>query len=122
VEQSDDQNQAGDGSPFWYQHSDYSIYTPGGKLVKRVGNTVGHYAQSPDAVALPAGQYVVKARASDYSWVKVPVTVEPGRTTRVHLDDNWKLPAGIPKSALVSLPNGNPVGWRADVAKESGIN
>jgi hypothetical protein len=29
VEQSDDQNQAGDGSPFWYQHSDYSIYTPG---------------------------------------------------------------------------------------------
>ena len=121
-EQSDDQNQGGDGDPVWYQHTDYRIYTLEGKLVKRVDNTVGHYAEAPRLVALPAGRYLVKAQARDYSWVELPVTIERGRTTRVHLDDDWKLPTDTPKQKLVSMPNGRPVGWRDPAVKGSANN
>jgi hypothetical protein len=112
VRQHDDQNQAGDGMPGWYQHTDYCIYTPQGKLVKRVGNTTGHYEETPRLVILRPGRYLIKAEARDYSWVQLPVTIERGRTTRVHLDDNWKPAEPAPKNALISMPNGNPVGWR----------
>jgi hypothetical protein len=111
--QSDDQNQNEGGNPAWYQHSNYSIYNQNGRLLKRVINTIGHYDSTPCQVLLPPGQYVVKARAKDYFWVSVPVTIESGRTTRVHLDDDWKSPADSQESELVILPNGNPVGWRA---------
>jgi len=57
---------------------------------------------------------LVNAQAKDYSWVKVPVTIDRGRTTEVHLDGNWNLPADVPKTKLVNVPNGNPVGWRAE--------
>jgi hypothetical protein len=113
TEQSDDQNQ-GSEDPVWRQHTDYRIYSLQGKLVKRVDNTIGHFEEAPRRVALPAGQYLVKAQAMDYLWVEVPVTIERGRTTRVHLDDNWKLSADTPKNELVSMPNGKPAGWRAE--------
>jgi hypothetical protein len=122
AKQRDDQSQGGDGMPRWYQHTDYSIYDSQGNPVKRVGNSTGHYAEAPDQVTLPAGRYLVKAQAEDYSWIKVPVTIERGRTTGVHLDGKWKPPADAPKTAVVSMPNGYPVGWRADSSKALGIN
>jgi hypothetical protein len=121
AEQSDDPNQ-GSKDPVWYQHADYNIYNLQGKLVKHVYNSVGHYEQAPRRVALPAGRYLVKAQAQDYLRVEVPVTIERGRTTKVHLDDRWNLPADTPKRELVSLPNGNPAGWRAEPTKEIGSN
>jgi len=111
--QSDSQNENEGGNATWYQHSNYSIYDQSGRLLKRVFNTMGHYDSAPQQVLLSPGQYVVKARAKDYFWVSVPVTIESGRTTRVHLDDNWRSPTDLLKSELVTLPNGNPVGWRA---------
>ena len=119
AEQSDDQNQ-GSTDPVWYQHTDYRVYDLHGKLVKRVSNANGHYGRAPRRVALPAGQYLVRAQAKDYLQVEVPVTIERGRTTRVHLDDNWKPPADTPKKELVTLPNGNPVGWRIASTVEIG--
>ena len=110
--QSDDQNQ-GSTDPIWYQHTDYSIYDLQGKLVKRVGNTIGHYEEAPRLVNLPAGQYLVKAQAADFFWVQVPVTIKSGETTRVHLDDQWTLPAYASNPEVVRMPNGKPVGWRA---------
>jgi hypothetical protein len=100
-------------NPMWFQHTDYAIYSPDGKLLKRVNNKVGYYAQAPRLVVLPAGQYIVKAQSKDYLRVQVPVTIQPGRTTRVHLDDNWNLPAGAAKDELVSMPDGHAVGWRS---------
>ncbi|MDB6022963.1 MAG: hypothetical protein JWQ04_2820 [Pedosphaera sp.] len=99
-------------NPSWNQHTDYKIYTLDGKLVKRVDNTIGHYAEAPRRVALPPGRYLVKAQAQDYSLAEVPVKIERGRTTRVHLDDQWKPLANAPNRGVVTLPNGNPVGWR----------
>jgi hypothetical protein len=121
VKQYDDQNQGGDGISGWPQHADYNIYDLHGKPVLHVFNETGHYAETPKRIALPVGKYFVKAQAKDYLWVKVPVTIERGRTTRVHLDDNWKPTADAPRQELVTMPNGNPVGWRAESPKEFGI-
>jgi hypothetical protein len=109
-------------NPTWYQHTDYYIYDLHGKLVKRVDNTIGHYDAAPRLVALPAGRYLLKTQANEYVCVDVPVTIERGRTTKVHLDDQWKLPADTAKKELVSLPDGNPVGWSAESMKEIEIN
>jgi hypothetical protein len=109
-------------NPNWYQHTDYYVYDLHGKLVKHVNNTIGYYASAPRQVTLPVGRYLVKARANDYFWVSVPVIIESGQTTRVHLDDNWKLPANARRTELVSLPNGNPVGWQAEPTKETRFN
>jgi hypothetical protein len=109
----DDQEEGGDGSPGWYRHTDYSIRDFHGKLVAHVSNTTGHYATAPRSFTLPPGRYAVKAQARDYLWVTVPVTIEPGRTTRVHLDDNWTPPADAPQWEVVTTPDGKPVGWQA---------
>jgi len=109
-------------NPAWYQHTDYYIYDLHGKRVRHVDNTIGYYAKTPRRVTLPVGKYLVKAQANDYFWVSVPVTIERGQTTRVHLDDNWTPPADTPKTDLVSLPNGNPVGWQAESTKAIGVN
>jgi hypothetical protein len=122
AKQRDDQSQGGDGIPRWNQHTDYSVYDLQGKLVKHVENSSGHYAEAPERVALPTGRYLVKAQAKDYLWVEVPVTIERGRTTGVHLDDKWQPSADIPKAELVVTPKGNPVGWRAEPNHAVGIN
>ena len=112
--QNDDQNQsASGGDPSWYQHTDYNLYDAKGKLVKHVGNTVGHYSTSPRLVSLRPGSYTLRAQAKEWLSVKVPVIIEPGRTTKVHLDDNWGPPEGTPKTVVVTTPGGYPVGWSA---------
>src|SRR5665213_190468 len=108
--QNDDQNQGGYGKYDWQQHTDYNIYDLHGKLIMHVFNETGHYAEAPKRIALPVGNYLVKAQAKDFFWAKVPVTIERGRTTRVHLDDNWKPATVTLKQDLVTMPNGNPVG------------
>lgn len=100
-------------NPTWYQHTAYYIYDLHGKMVRHVDNTIGRYEQAPCQVALPAGRYLVKAKANDFLWAAVPVTIERGRMTKVHLAENWKPPLNTPKRELVSMPNGNPIGWRA---------
>jgi hypothetical protein len=114
--ESDDQNQ-GSSDPLWHQHTDYNVYSQNGKLFKHVENTVGHYAETPRVVTLPAGHYFVKARAVGYLLVRVPVTIKSGQITRLHLDERWNPPVGIVKTAFVSLPDGKPIGWRNDAGK-----
>lgn len=100
--------------PVFYQHTEYRIYDTRGKLVKDVGNTNGHFDTSPRRVALVPGHYTVKASAEDYLTVLVPVVIERGRTTSVHLDDRWACPKEEPKDEFVFEPSGSPVGWRAE--------
>ena len=107
-------------NPTWYQHTGYFVYDLHGVLVKHVDNTVGRYEEAPRQVKLAAGKYLVKAQANDYFWVEVPVMIERGETTRVHLDDHWQVPANASKAVVVSLPNGNPVGWRDETMRTTG--
>jgi hypothetical protein len=99
-------------NPPWYQHADYYIDDRQGHELQHVDNTVGYYAPAPRPITLPAGQYLIKAPAKDAFMVEVPVVVEAGRMTRVHLDGTWKLPANTPATELVNSPAGYPVGWR----------
>jgi len=100
-------------NPTWYQHTDYDIYDGHGDLVKSVYNKVGYYEMDPRIINLnlPPGKYMVKARAEDYPIVKVPVVIESGHVTRVHLDDKWQPGNASATVATVDLPTGTPVGW-----------
>jgi hypothetical protein len=111
-----------DPSPSWYQHTDYTVYNLNGKRVRHVFNSVGHYEEAPAVITVPPGRYLVSARAQGYLRVKVPVVIESGRTTRVHLDAKWNPPAGTPKAELVEVPGGYPVGWRTDAERNVGLN
>jgi hypothetical protein len=110
--ESDDQSQ-GSMDPFWYQHSDYNIYTVDGQSVEYVSNELGHYSQTPPVVILPPGKYIVEARAVGYLPVRVPVTIKRGRITFLHLDGVWVPPPGTAQSKLVTLPDGKAAGWSA---------
>jgi hypothetical protein len=105
-------------NPTYYQYSDYRVYDERGKLVRYVSNSVGEYDPTPRLVSLPPGNYIVKGRAKDYLAVQVPVVIQCGRTTSVHLDDGWTPPACAGANELVIEPNGNPVGWRAHPSKQ----
>jgi hypothetical protein len=43
--------------------------------------------------------------------VTVPVVIQQGKTTIVHLDKNWWQPSKTDTNQLVFLPDGEAVGW-----------
>ena len=102
-------------NPIWRQHSDYYICNEQGKRLERVENALGYYARTPRLVTLPAGKYIVKARAKDALLAEVPVVIQPGEITKVHLDGQWQPVAN--RTQLVWAPSGYPVGWRVNAAK-----
>jgi len=66
--------------------------------------------QQPQTVRLGSGKYVIVAESSSYGRVHVPVVIELGQVTEIHLDGAWT-PA--PDRTLVRLPDGEPIGWTA---------
>jgi len=102
-----------------YYHSGYKIYSLDGKMLKYVNNRVGPtYVEDPATVSLSPGRYNVVARAAAFGIVTVPVVIEAGKTTFVHLNGS-ELTVGrqTSTSGFVRLPDGLIVGWRA---KEEG--
>ena len=95
---------------YYYTHKSYLIYTPSGRQLKYVANHVGDTDESPTLVTIPAGRYNVLADSSSYGRVTVPVIIEAGKTTVVHLDSAWRS-SGSHGANLERLPNGEPVGW-----------
>jgi hypothetical protein len=102
-----------------YYHSGYKIYTHDGKMLNYVDNKIGAHIEDPAVVNLPLGRYTVIAKATAFGNVSVPVVVEAGRTTFVHLNGS-EFTAGKPTSAsdAVHLPDGSIVGWRAKSDEE----
>ncbi|HTV63706.1 MAG TPA: hypothetical protein VMH30_14180 [Verrucomicrobiae bacterium] len=74
-------------------------------------NSTGYYSTTARVITLPAGEYVVKARAKDALWIKVPVIIKPDEITQVHLDGNWQ--PNAEGTEVVMAPEGYPIGWRA---------
>lgn len=107
-------------NPTWYQHSDYYICNLQGKRLKSVFNITGYYEQSPRLITLPAGKYIVKARAKGILFVDIPVVIDAGQITRVHLDARWHPPVGTPQTELVNAPVGYPIGWRPQLVGNPG--
>jgi hypothetical protein len=109
-----------DGDDTYYPHSSYHILTEAGKLWKYVPNHTGTMDESPAVVRIPAGNYKVVARTDGYGRVTVPVVVKGDKLTEVKLE-TWgrkKTPL-TNEAAVVQLPNGYVVGWRAVVPKKS---
>ena len=95
-------------------HSDYRIYSADGKQLQYVHNWVGTFIEDPAVVSLAPGRYNVEARAAASGAVTVPVMIEAGKTTSVHLDRSNLADGRQPsESELVRLPDGWIVGWRA---------
>ena len=103
-----------DNGPPFYVHKSYLIEDQSGRILRWVPNHLGDMDEVPARVILPAGTFQIVAESTGYGQVHVPVVIEPGRTTAVHLDGDWK-PSEEPTNAadLVRLPDAEIVGWRA---------
>jgi hypothetical protein len=111
-------HQSGDNT-YYYLHSGYDIKDANGKELKYVPNHFGDMDEQPSVVTIPTGKYKIVARAASYGRVTVPVVVQEGRTTVIHLDRDWKLASNISSNQLVRLPDGEAVGWNNSSSKIS---
>lgn len=100
-------------------HSSYDIYDESGKALKYVPNHASNMDESPDQASLASGNYYIIAESSCCGSVKVPVVIQTGKTTVVHLDSNAWQPSNTPTNQLVFLPDGEVVGWSSSASKAS---
>ena len=94
------------------RYTNYQIDAADGTVFKEVPND----DQEPTRVILPKNTYTVVAQSDTSGTVSVPVAIETGKTTVLHLErkKDWKeAAAGIDSADLVRLPNGQPIGFRA---------
>ena len=96
--------------------SDYDILAGNGRSLQRVHNHTETLLQDPVAVELPPGEYRVVSLANGYGRVTIPVVVDAGRTTVIHLEGggSWPEESRFNKTNAVRLPDGLVVGWRHD--------
>ena len=102
----------GDGPPY-YPHTGYFVHAESGKAVEFVANHIGDTDETPTIVTVPVGNYKIVAESSGYGRVTVPVVIQKGRMTVIHLDREWKPSANASSNELVYLPGGEAVGWRS---------
>ncbi|MDR3459908.1 MAG: hypothetical protein P4N60_20965 [Verrucomicrobiae bacterium] len=110
---------ASDDTTFFNLHSGYDIHDESGRTVRFVPNHASNMDEWPDQVALPAGTYSIVAESACCGQVSVPVVIQAGQTTVVHLDRNWFPPANVPAGRLIHLPDGEAVGWSGATAASS---
>jgi hypothetical protein len=109
----------------WHEpaHTDYTVYSQNDRLVERVRNNKQPEDAHPALVALPPGIYKIQAQAEEGAEENtdliIPVLIEHGKTTVVHLEGNWKPAGSYSNSDVVRLPNGQIAGWRAPTKADS---
>jgi hypothetical protein len=103
------------------EYSDYKIFAADGKLLRRVHNDSGTASQDPAEVGLPAGEYRVAASSNGFGRVTIPVVIQTGQKTVLHLEGGvgWRNKSGFNQANAVRLPDGQIVGWRADSGSAS---
>jgi hypothetical protein len=98
------------------EYSDYSIFDAKGQLLRRVHNSTDTMTEEPATVSLPPGEYKVVARANGYFRnVTVPITIQRGRQTIIHLEGGGTASelAGADPGQTVRLPDGRIVGFQS---------
>jgi len=97
------------------EYTDYRILTVDGQLFKRVHNNTGSMQQRALPQTLSQGKYEVVAQADGNGVVTVPVTVEAGKTTVVHLEggNTWSADPRPADAEAAHLPDGTIIGWKA---------
>lgn len=101
------------GNSYYYPHTGYAVYAESGVCLKRVANHVGDMDELPMLVAMPVGHYTVVAESAAYGRVRVPVVIEAGRTTNVHLNRDFGKQPQSSADELVRMPDGEIVGWHS---------
>jgi hypothetical protein len=104
---------------YYYPHQGYRIYTGSGKLLEFVPNHIDNMDESATLLKIPAGKYEVLARSEPYNMIIVPVVIQAGKTTEVHLGAHWKAPSNAPTNEIVYFPDGRPVGWKSSLQVQS---
>ncbi|KAB2671367.1 MAG: carboxypeptidase regulatory-like domain-containing protein [Verrucomicrobia bacterium] len=97
------------------RHGDYRIEFDDGRPPMAIHNDTPSSGEGPAVYGLEPGTYRVFARANGYGLVTVPVEIEPGQVTEVHLEGGYdpRPPGTNDTASLVRLPDGTPVGWAA---------
>ena len=98
-------------------HTDYRIYRANGRLFKQVRNSLSPTDETPERMTLPKGSYVVVAQSETMGTVSIPVVIQTGKATDLHLErvKDWKaLAVNARESDYVRLPNGQIIGYRAN--------
>lgn len=90
-------------------HRRYVIRAQDGSTLRTVANQDGPFGQDPEDVPLPPGRYLVDTSATNFGPVRVPVVIERGRITIVHLDGDSESDP-VPEGYAVRLPNGSTIG------------
>ncbi len=96
------------------KHTAYRISPEQGGQTILVRNRKGSFGESPEAVELAPGKYVIEAQANQLGTVRVPVRVRTGETTVVYLDGVTAPPAveRTQTEKWVRHPSGGILGWR----------
>jgi hypothetical protein len=102
---------------FFYPHTGYEVYTESGKLLEYVPNHVEATDESATLLQIHAGRYRVLAQSERYNAVSVPVVIQPGKITEVHLGCHWLAPSNASTNEIAYLPDGRPIGWKSMFAK-----
>jgi len=95
---------------YYYPHTDCSACANNGTLVTRVRSAIGRRDGNPAVAALPVGIYHVKALG-----LLVPVIIQRGKMTMVHLDGDWRPDRPreeIEDEDLVQTARDGAIGWR----------
>jgi len=97
------------------EYSDYKIFSSAGAFQQRIHNNSGNILQDVLPVTLPAGKYKVKARANGHGLVIIPVVIEAGQSTVLHLEGGgfWPNESAFNQTNAVRLPDGLVIGWKA---------
>lgn len=74
--------------PFDTPHSDYSLYAADGRLSQTVNNRKSLFSVDPVTLELPAGQYKVTARATNFGFITFPIVIQQGLTTVIDLNQH----------------------------------
>jgi hypothetical protein len=98
---------------FFYSHTGYRICTKDGQLWKFIPKNTDNMDEAASIVEIPAGDYRIFAQSQAYNLVSVPVVIQAGKTTEVHLGTHWKAPVGTSTNEIVYFPDGWPVGWKS---------
>jgi hypothetical protein len=95
-------------------HSGYALLSADGKYLRSIANRAAGSVEEAEAVALLPGMYKIKARAGGFGTVTVPVVIEAGKMTSVHLDGSEPFGDSRPGEAqFVSLSDDLIIGWSA---------
>jgi hypothetical protein len=88
----------------------YDIRNESGKRLMFVANQASGVEESPDQVMLPTGKYTIVADSADYGLVTVPMVIQSGKTTTVHLDGDPRTPLPLFPRRPAPLPDTQTAG------------